>query len=158
MATFILVPRIFKMEKIITYLFVALIYTIAYIYSIIFAPKLAGAYQGWAKTLNDTHESCLLGCQANLCKLSVRGDNYYINAGPNKTADGCMVTFWGFSHFFLYSVLGFLFPDVFWETFFIGVAFEIYEYKKFNCHDTFDIILNTVGFLVGKNLRFLIKS
>lgn len=144
------------MRKIIIYILVALIYTIAYAYSIHFAPKIAGAKAGWQKDLNNVHESCIVGCGGGLNKLSIRGDNYYIGAtDPEKqeVLSNCMVTFWGFTHFFLYSVLGFLFPDVFWETFFIGVAFEAYEAVEYDCHDTFDIILNSAGFVVGRYIR-----
>ncbi len=147
------------MNKTIIYLLASLIYIIAYVYSIHFAPILAGAESGWRRDLNDVHESCLVGCRGGICKLSVRGDNYYINStdsAKRRRLSNCMVTFWGFSHFLLYSILGFLFPGIFWETFFVGVAFEMYEAAEFDCHDTFDIILNSAGFLAGKYLRRLL--
>ncbi len=41
-----------------------------------------------------------------------------------------MVTFWGLTHAGLYVIL---------ETLAIGIAFEVYEKEKYDCHDTFDI-------------------
>ena len=136
-----------------TYLLVALIYIIAYIYSIEFAPRIAGATTGWQGCVNAVHESCVAGCHVGMCQLSVRGSNYYIgstDAAKAQALDQCLVTFWGLSHFLLYSVLGFVAPHMFWETFAVGVAFEIYEAHTFDCHDTFDVVLNTAGFFAGR--------
>jgi hypothetical protein len=82
-----------------------------------------------------------------------RGDNYLIGIEDpvkNERMKNCLVTFWGVAHFALYFVLGVAAPDMFWETFAIGVGFEIYENYKFDCHDVLDVGLNSAGFLLGR--------
>ena len=137
------------------YLVMALLYFLAYLYCIPFAvwatkrPELS--------KLNAAHEDCLFG----LCVPSVqatlqatRGKKYIITEGENSDRlKSCLVTFWSFSHFLLYFVLGLVLPHMFLEVFFIGLAFELYEYKKFQCHDALDILFNTTGFLAGRTVR-----
>jgi len=85
-----------------------------------------------------------------------RGNNYYISAMNSKKQDDlqkCLITFWGTTHFVLYVLIGYFCPNCFWESFIIGVLFELYEYHAFNCHDLLDIVLNTSGFFVGKLIR-----
>lgn len=130
------------MDTFTKYLLLCLILTIAYIYSIILAPKLINN-----EKINNIHESCFINCKYNICNLSSRGDNYYINS--SKTSEKCMMTFWGFTHVLLYTILGFLFPDMFIQLFLLGIIFEIYEKYKFDCHDTLDIYFNTIGLLIG---------
>jgi len=127
------------------------------VYALGFAPAIANCNEGWRGKFNNAHEACLLGEGCKL-SISVRGKNYIITGNDeiNEKLNNCAVTFWGGAHFLLYSFIGFLCPDLFWQTFIIGVAFEFYEYKKFDCHDTLDILLNTSGFLFGRTINNLI--
>src|ERR1700678_1149093 len=110
-------------------LIVALILTIAYIYSMIIAPSLVNN-QMFSK-LNQLHESCIIKCGNLPCNISDRGNKYYI--GSDKNADGCYVTFWGMTHFLLYAILGYLYPHRFLEFSLIGVLFELYEKRYYDC-------------------------
>ena len=85
-----------------------------------------------------------------------RGRNYYLNNANGVDKDvtpNCMLTIWGLSHVILYMILGWFVPDMFWETFFIGIAFEYLEKNTFDCHDILDIMWNSIGFLIGKYFR-----
>ncbi len=133
-----------------TYFWIAFVYFIAYVYSIEIAPRLVGK-TGLAGKMNNIHETCVMGCKANLCEYSWKGNSYYIGS-DDASSSPCLVTFWSVSHFMLYSVLGYLFPDYFWQTFAAGVCFELYEWVKYDCQDSYDILFNSSGFLVGKYL------
>jgi len=88
--------------------------------------------------------------------MNGRGGSYIIGVDDparNEKMQSCLVTFWGLGHFLTYLLLGVAAPDMFWETFAIGVGFEVYEAYRFDCHDVFDIVLNSAGFLAGKALR-----
>jgi hypothetical protein len=139
------------------YVTIIILYVLAFIYSIVIAPKLAGADEGTlASSINTVHETCVAGCRANICKLSIRGDSYYIGAtDDNKRSklSKCATTFWGMTHYALYFAIGFLFPGCFWETFAVGIGFEAFEAMAFGCHDTFDIFLNSAGFFTGSMLN-----
>ena len=65
----------------------------------------------------------------------------------------CFITFWGLSHFIMYSFLGFFAPKLFFETFTLGVVFEGIEADLFDCQDGLDILLNTTGFIFGSFIR-----
>jgi hypothetical protein len=104
------------------------------------------------------HETCL--CQSNIDFSALRGDHYYIGAmTPAKKRElrGCVTTFWSASHFVLYTALGFCAPDLFWQTFAIGVIFELYEKITFSCNDALDIAYNSTGFLFGRAINHAIK-
>lgn len=138
-----------RLPRAVQYLLVVIIYTFAYAYCLVFAPSLVGE-TGWKGDLNTIHESCVCENVSPLDKLSIRGEKYFIGSPEaSERAKKCMITFWGFTHASLYTLLGFLFPDLFFETFAIGVGFELYEKEKYDCHDTFDILLNSGGFLFG---------
>lgn len=104
------------------------------------------------------HESCIIKYGKSLpCDISYRGKNYYINS--NKTTAECYVAFWGMTHFLLYAILGYLHPTRFIEFNTIGILFELYEKKYYDCHDSLDILLNMSGFMLGSHLtkRNLLK-
>lgn len=138
-------------------LIVFTLYLIAYVYSLEVAPRLAKCHGGMGASMNDVHESCFLASDymKDYSDSPLRGKSYYIGVGDEKNAavKRCAVTFWGASHYVLYFLLGLLVPDAFWETFIIGVAFEVYEYHKFDCHDAIDIALNSLGFVTGAAIR-----
>ena len=87
----------------------------------------------------------------------MRGDNYYIGVtdeGKKLKLDKCLVTFWGATHFFLYFFLGMFAPDLFWQTFVVGIIFELFEKYNYGCHDVLDICLNTAGFFIGRYIAW----
>lgn len=130
---------------------VVICYIIAYEYSIRFAVDLNDCHTRECERMKGVHESCLLCTRARIGHL--RGPEYYIGAmSPKKLQmlDHCLVTFWSAAHFFLYMIFGLLAPNLFWETFAIGVGFELYEWRKFGCQDLFDIAENTAGYGVGR--------
>ena len=79
-----------------------------------------------------------------------RGNNYYIG---KKTRDRCLVTIWSVTHYLMYMVLGYLFPNMFWETFALGLLFEVVEAATIDCHDIMDVVWNTLGFITGRYIR-----
>ena len=110
------------------------------------------------KNLTTAHEDCVFGLRTARVRsiVSKTRGNMYIIDGDNKNNDRiktCFLTFFGAMHFLLYMVIGLLVPNLFLETFIIGIAFELYEYYQYQCHDAFDIVFNTAGFLVGRTLR-----
>ena len=137
---------------------VIIIYIIAYLYCLYYAPKIEhindNSFQG---KINKMNKSCLYNCKTEICKDMVdnnRGETYFIATKKEDQIHikDCLLTFWGFTHFLLYFVLALLVPSLYIEFFFIGVIFEIYEFYKYKCHDGTDIILNTLGILLGKYL------
>lgn len=146
--------------------YIVLGYVAAYMYALQFAVLVSNDenHSKFAK-LNEIHEGCMIGCngQDTQCQAKnqgqwwtsltqYRGNNYYI--GIDKTPNtSCFATFWSCSHFVLYLFLGYMAPDYFWTTFFIGGLFEFYEHKYYDCHDLLDIGFNTAGFVVGQFLR-----
>lgn len=142
-----------------SYLFAAIAYTIAYIYALVFAPFVSQAVKENPnyKPIEDVHRSCVAGCEsASFLIEKGRGDQYYIGAENSTDINNCVVTFWGLTHFVLYFVLGMVAPNLFWETFMLGVGFEVYEYVEYGCQDIFDIVLNSTGFITGKHVRGLL--
>lgn len=137
------------------YIVALILYVIAYIYAINIAPFISKSDNIYLKKIDFVHESCY----TNICNAdfsNTRGNNYYIDVmdqNKQKLLKTCFMTFWGLSHFVLYSFLGYFAPDLFLETFMIGVAFEGLEKYKYDCHDLLDIGFNSVGFLFGRSLN-----
>jgi hypothetical protein len=130
--------------------------TIAYIYSLIYAPSIENINDGsFTTSIAKMNKSCFLACKTQKCKKYIsksRGKQYFISI-PSEDQEhikSCIITFWGLTHFIMYFILTFIFPDFYIELFFIGIGFEVYEYFKFDCHDINDIYLNTLGILLGK--------
>ena len=126
------------------------IYGIAYVYSIHFAPFLAkhAPTSSW----NQIHERCYRDAPPMLKGLlSARGTQYIIgDESQSASLENCLLTFWGTSHGLLYLILGYLCPKLFWPTFWIGVGFEVYEKLQYDCADPLDIVWNTMGFMIGR--------
>lgn len=132
------------------------IYMIAFVYSLIFAPAIAKIDHGVLGAVNRLHESSVVNCDSCTALTSGRGANYYIasmDEGKFEQLRTSLVTFWGAMHFLLYAILGYVAPDMFWETFAVGVGFECYEYAKYSCEDPLDVVWNSAGFLVGRYLH-----
>jgi hypothetical protein len=87
-----------------------------------------------------------------------RGSNYYLNNIYHTIPTKCLLTGWALSHVALYMILGYVLPDMFWETFFLGVLWEILECIIYSCHDVCDILWNTIGFLIGMTIYKLINN
>lgn len=132
---------------------IIMLYVLAYIYSLIIAPLYSKEKDG----INRIHESCVYGCE--ICKHATkyRGNNYYIGTSmlesDKKNITKCILTFWGCSHALLYALIGYIAPNLFIETFVLGVVFEIYEKYKFNCEDPLDILWNSLGFIIGAQIN-----
>jgi len=82
----------------------------------------------------------------------LRGKNYWLHA-QRKSSKYCLVTSWAICHIILYAIIGYMFPNLFWETFAIGVVYEILEWKLFDCHDVLDVLWNSIGFFIGVMIR-----
>lgn len=137
---------------------VLIIYIIAYIYCLEFAPRISHCRDGMLGVVNTVHESCVFGCDRCTAVTGGRGDQYYIGATDvekNERLKRCVVTLWGLAHFLLYAVIGWVAPDMFWETFAVGAAFEAYEYVQYSCEDPLDLVWNSAGFIAGASLHNL---
>lgn len=138
------------------YIITIFLYILAYAYALKFAVWAQTCPKPWCKSLVKAQESCLLSRKG--MKYNGRGNNYYIgvmDAAKKQRLQSCVATFWSLAHFILYFGLGFFAPSLFWPTFFLGAAFEVYEYKAYLCHDLLDVFYNSAGFLVGRWFSFL---
>lgn len=134
-----------------------IIYGIAYFYSIFLLLDMD--FFNKCKTpicnkISNLHESCIMGCKNILCDIAKnsRGNGYNAEITDDIKRNNlktCFITFWNFTHFCLYFIIGFLLPDMFWESITIGVLFECYEKYKYDCADVIDVLCNTSGFLLG---------
>jgi len=134
------------------YILIVLLFLLAYVYSLEFAPWSRNiCRQKWCDDANRVHESCVLGCTKSTKILTNGRGGSYVIGGSEESAqlDNCLVTFWGATHFCLYAIVGFVAPELFWEMFLLGCAFEGYEWYRYDCHDVLDIALNTCGFVLG---------
>lgn len=130
-----------------------LLYGVAYLYSIHFAPYIASKSPN--STLNRIHERCYAKAHPSLNRLLRGRGSQYIIGDDDKSAnlENCLITFWGGSHTFLYTLIGYLCPSTFWPTFWIGALFEIYEYYAYDCADPLDLLWNSIGFMLGVATR-----
>ena len=131
---------------------ITIILCITYIYCIYFAPYIEKNYAD--SYLDKIHKLCLYKCSTKNCRnymINTRGSNYFISTPHYKQKEikKCILTFWGITHFILYFILSYLFPNFYIEFFVLGIIFEIYEYYKFTCHDYNDLFLNTLGIFLG---------
>lgn len=112
-------------------------------------------FSGWFKPVERLFETCWVGKKKKgngddlPSKLGrVRGSNYFLT--PSGRYSGyCLITTWAISHIILYAILGFMFPDRFWETFAVGIIFEGAEWLVMDCHDLLDVVWNSLGFCLG---------
>ena len=65
----------------------------------------------------------------------------------------CLFTSWNASHFILYLILGYYYPQYYVKLALLGVAFEGYEYVKYDCADGMDIVANMAGLTLGTGLK-----
>ena len=62
----------------------------------------------------------------------------------------CLITFWNLGHFFMYTLIGYFCPNLFWSSLIFGIIWEYIEYMKWECEDYLDIVYNILGFFLGK--------
>ena len=106
-------------------------------------------------TIRKMSKFCFLRAPDGLWEIisPLRGFNYYLDEKERKDPQyraNCLVTTWALSHFILYLILGYYYPQMFWETFMIGIMFEIAENMAMDCHDVLDVLWNSLGFVVGR--------
>lgn len=108
--------------------------------------------------LNNLFQRCWFrgGLDTNKWKWlqELRGGNYYLLTMDKPKY--CLLTTWGITHVLLYALIGFLYPNMFWPTLAIGIAFEVAE-TYLDCHDVLDIMWNSLGFAIGVYLNKKIK-
>jgi uncharacterized membrane protein (DUF485 family) len=124
-------------------------------------------------------EDCIiLHEDENVKKLTKhRGKRCYLNKNINVLSKKekekreyehtyCVTTFWSFSHFILYTYIGFFCPSLLFEAFIINILFEAYEKYTIQVNDIYDIFYNTIGLILGyilnklyfKNEKHTLKS
>lgn len=117
-------------------------------------------------TCSNIHASCVFECNNDTCRYiteNYRSPNYFCNELIKETTPRnleirkkyrytCMLTSWGVSHILLYIILGISCPSCFYETFIIGILFEIVEHYVWKCGDALDILFNSFGFLIGAHI------
>lgn len=113
-------------------------------------------FSGWFTSVERLFGKCWLGQKKpgvgdETPLKRIRGSNYFLT--PSGQHQGyCLVTTWAVIHIALYVVIGYMFPDRFWETFAIGLLFEGAEWITFDCHDLLDVAWNSIGFIIGQYL------
>lgn len=126
----------------------AVILLIAYIYSFYIAPN-----ENIPETLKNINHYCFYNCTD---KCSVRGGSYIIESEEeSKKIDKCLFTSWNASHFILYLILGYYYPQYYIKLALLGVAFEGYEHVKYDCADGMDIIANIAGLTLGTGIKLV---
>jgi hypothetical protein len=134
---------------------ILLISTLCYIFIfIIFVPLKDSSIGDYVR---DVDQICLLECSSDKAKKYtklVRGSQYYITDNDEKKvgdAYSCLFTIWEFSHIFFHFFVGY-WADIRYSLA-IGIGFEYWEYKTYNCENYTDILWNTIGCAVGSYVR-----
>jgi len=98
-------------------------------------------------------DSCLVSCPDMLKPvLSTRGDNYYSPFGESDNKDTlnqCLLSAWGGSHIFMYALITFICPRLWWIILLIGICWECYEAHALGCQDFIDILWDSIGIYCG---------
>lgn len=113
-------------------------------------------FSGRAKALERLFNKCWIGNGKDWFSLGKwRGKNYSLT--PTKAMEKyCFMTSWAITHLILYAIIGFLFPKMFWTSFFVGVVFEIAEWLTLDCHDLLDLFWNSLGFFIGAGAKVML--
>ena len=100
-----------------------------------------------------THmNGCICECDADICRAittNMRDSNYL--AGSKTQPIGCIFTIWELSHVCLHILIGYYFNI--YLSLGIGIAFEIFEHKFFDCGSMMDVFWNALGALIGISMR-----
>ena len=136
-----------------------IIYLVVFVIVIIVNKCVTNKNCRYGKKLIDFNNKCIIYNKSTLSEklTSTRGDNYYWSDNIKnidmkkleKKRKYCVFSLWGLTHFVLYFILGLLSPYYFWLFFSVSIAFEIYEYYKWKCHDMLDIFINMGGLFLG---------
>jgi hypothetical protein len=137
-----------KYDRLIT---VYIILIISFIYCIVVPAEYVH------DSINQFQKKCYCDCKTDVCKYisSKRGDDYYI--GYTEKEDiirnkSCFLTHWNITHLLFYMLLSYIAPFYIFELFIIGISFELFEYKYYDCHDYWDIVNNVIGLAIGSSL------
>ena len=107
-------------------------------------------------TLWTSSKSCVVPCPSFLKPLlSTRGDNYFLSADgptPDDELRNCLLSSWGASHIFMYALITFIVPRLWWVVLISGIVWEIYESHSLGCQDFLDIFWDSLGIFIGYKL------
>ena len=107
-------------------------------------------------------ESCIIPCPDVLKSLvSTRGENYFLSADgptPESKLRNCLLSSWGASHIFMYALLTFIVPRLWWVVLISGIVWEIYESQALGCQDFLDIFWDSLGIFIGYNAAMKLKK
>ena len=107
-------------------------------------------------------ESCIIECPDVLKSLvSTRGENYFLSADgptPESKLRNCLLSSWGASHIFMYALLTFIVPRLWWVVLISGIVWEIYESQALGCQDFLDIFWDSLGIFIGYNAAMKLKK
>lgn len=115
---------------------------------------LSVVYSQFSKPLSKLFQTCWVGDTDKPTWLQkLRGNNYWLSTGGTQQPRYCLITSWAISHVALYAIIGYMFPDLFWQSLLIGIMYELLEWCTLDCHDVLDIGWNSLGFLIGATLK-----
>lgn len=133
---------------------------------------LASHEHGYIDGLRKLSQECIFLPETPITEIltSWRGSKYYVLTLDKEKRERenhlfenekdivhkrryCLMTMWAFTHMWLYLIIGFYCPKLFFASFFVGVLFEYFEGYFFQCHDALDIVFNSLGFLIGYQLQ-----
>lgn len=108
------------------------------------------------KFFQELDKVCFSKCDKDICKeftYKTRGSQYYLNTDINENnAYNCLFTIWEASHIITHIFIGYYLD--FRYSLLIGIPFEIYENRKYNCENYMDIFYNSMGAIIGGYLRY----
>jgi hypothetical protein len=114
--------------------------------------------------------ACAVKCNGPMCEGIVKrargaiaklqfdtdGRNMWTVITTNlKLRHGCLLTPWSISHLLCYIVIGFAVPSLWYITFGLSMAWEIFEYYT-GCHDWIDPFVNALALVIGVSLRYML--
>ena len=151
------------------YIYLLIIYIISFLF-VLLLNKFLSINNSYSDKLHKVIHHCYILHVSPFIKwlTSSRGKNYYtisdnkkiINKKDekenNKKHTYCLVSLWAITHVCLYVLIGFFCPNLFVESFIIGALFEYFEKYKWGCHDSLDVIFNSIGFCIGYIIKKII--
>ena len=101
-------------------------------------------------------KNCVVPCPDVLKPLlSTRGENYFLSKdGPTSEDElkSCLLSTWGASHIFMYALITFIVPQLWWVVLISGIVWELYESQQLGCQDFLDIFWDSLGIFIGYSL------
>jgi uncharacterized Tic20 family protein len=155
------------------YKYLIFIYIISFVL-VLLTNEILKYNNSYSNTISNLINKCFLLNETKLTKwLTKSRGKYYYTITENKTREKyltkeekglvdkklkyCLITLWAVVHIGLYIIIGFLCPNLFIQSFFIGAMFELYEKYAFKCHDSLDVIFNSIGFGIGYMINKFVK-